>query len=366
MTHHILTLSTDGPSNRIPFRKKQGVVLLAGPHKTASSSMQRNFYHWLDAKSEEDISGLSKQWAWPSPMQTFVDHGCEMNDSLASKIFYMLIESIKGRRNKSRCITSFYSTTEIIKLYHDEICKRWNQGYNLVIGSEAMDFIASEHDGPKILDDLIHALPWHAKENPLHGSDEDITAVVAYRAPRVDHLISLWHQCCMERMSFYEYLTRLRSTYKEVPLRSLDSLKLASAFVEKDIDTVLIDMSGVKALGYDMTNVVACDILHAECTEHRTFPGAPKKKAAIVNVKTHSDTNFNITDAQLRRINDVIETYDCNFATLMEHEKLKVVYSNALDASLSKCQERESKVYSRDDMVQQIIDIARDSTSVGG
>jgi hypothetical protein len=61
---------------------------------------------------------------------------------------------------------------------------KWNQGYNLVIASEAIDFIASDNrrfDGPEILNRLVDELLWHGREeDPLHGSDEDIKAVVVY------------------------------------------------------------------------------------------------------------------------------------------------------------------------------------------
>ena len=354
-------------SNRITNKRKQGVVLLAGPHKTSSSSIQLNVSHWLNNTPEKDFTGLTTQWAWPSPVQAFLEHKCDMDDNLESKIFYQLLEAMKGQHKKSRCMTSFYSRKELIKLYHDEIYKRWNQGYNLVIGSEAIDFIASERrkHGPKMLNDLIKELPWHAKEgNALHGSDEDITAVVGYRAPRVDHLVSLWHQCCMKRMSFYKYLTHHIESVVD-PLRSLDSLKLTRIFLEKNIETVLIDTSGVKALGYDMSNVIACDVLNAECSEHKTFPRAPNEKVRISNMKSHSDENFKVADSQLDRINDVIEMYDCNFVTMMQHAKLKVIYSKELDVILSKCKERTSTIHSREEMVRQIIIIARDVTTVG-
>jgi len=366
----MLSLSKESASRTSTEENKmQRVVLLAGPHKTSSSSIQLNIFHWLNGNStQEDIAGLSKSWAWPSPSKEFIEHDCEMNDHLDSKIFYPFIESIKAQHKKSRCINSHYSLTELIKLYHDKIYMKWKQGYNLVIASEAIDFIASERrsDGPEILNRLVDELPWHERDgNPLHGSDEDITAVVGYRTPRVDHLISLWHQCCMQDMSLYEYVTHRFETVVD-PLRSLDSLKLAKVFLDKDIETVIIDMSGVAALGFDMSNIVACDVLNAECTERKTFPRAPAKKAEIANIKTHSQDNVNMTSVQLDQINDVIERYDCNFVTLMQHKKVKILYSKDLDAILSKCKEREGDIRTRDDMVRRIIDIARGVINVGG
>jgi hypothetical protein len=68
--------------------------------------------------------------------------------------------------------------------------------------------------------------------------------------------------------------------------------------------------------------------------------GAQNEEVIIANTKFHSDENLNVTDAQSDRINDVIEMYDCNFMTMMQHATRKVViYSNELDATLSKCNE---------------------------
>jgi hypothetical protein len=179
------SLSKESVSQRFVSNTNQRVVILAGPHKTASSSIQLNLYHWLNVNStQEDITGLSKSWAWLSPSKKFIEHGCKMNDQLASKIFYPFIETILGMNKNGRCINLHYISTELIKLYHNKIYMKWNQGYNLVIASEAIDFIASDNrrfDGPEILNRLVDELLWHGREeDPLHGSDEDIKAVVVY------------------------------------------------------------------------------------------------------------------------------------------------------------------------------------------
>lgn len=341
-------------------QKGQRVVILAGPHKTSSSSIQLNLYRWIHASSrgEMDISGLSKDWAWPAPVQAWNMSGCELNDVMTSKMFYQYVDFLKGKR-KNRCILSEYSTKSALDLFSNEFQKKWSDGYSLIIASEAFDFIMSERrvNASEILVNAVSHLPWH-QNNTLNGSDHDVTFVVCYRTRRVDHLISLWHQCCMEQMSFYQYLTQ-RLAHVVDPVRSLDSLKLAKIFLDFNFHTILIDMSGVEEYGYDMSYVVACDVLDANCTEEKRFTDSNGIESVFANVKNHSQTDLNVTKSQLRLINKVIEAYDCNFGSILKHKKLKVLYPNALTRILRKCQENKDPIHSRVEMVEQIIHIAK-------
>ena len=59
---NMLSLSKESPvSRRFVSNTNQRVVILAGPHKTASSSIQLNLYHWLNVNStQEDIAVFLK------------------------------------------------------------------------------------------------------------------------------------------------------------------------------------------------------------------------------------------------------------------------------------------------------------------
>ena len=357
--------------------EKQRVVLLAGPHKTSSSSIQLNMFHWLN--DDNHASGLAQKWAWPSPSQTFRKDGCEVNNASDEfQIFYWWIQAMKGT-TKVRCLyphdneIPIYSREEMIETYKREFYEQWMKGYNLVIASEAMDFVSSERfENPhELLENIIHQLPWHANYTiSASGSDDDITVVVSYRAPRSSHLISLWHQCCMKDMSFHEFLTNRRLEIMPDPLKSLDSLKLTKTFLDRGLKVILVDMAGVKANQYDMSNVIACDVLGAACTPDKRFSDSNKNEIpAIANVKTHSDANFDVTPKQLERIDTVIQKYDCNFVSLMDHENFEVLYAHGIKEIFDKCQEYDDdgdddddddRVTSRKDMVQKIIAIAKD------
>lgn len=393
-----------------PKAQKRRIVLLAGPHKTSSSSIQVNMFNWLhsDNNHNQDITGLAQTWAYPTVEKAYIEHNCTINEHLNSKIFYPLIESIKGRDHKTkkqiqkdnRCFSEL-TPGQVIDIYKHEIHSKWKEGYNILLASEALDFIASErrNDGPEILEKLLHILPRNAQNSPrpqvqfsqlgnLRGGVEfeqdsgslfyeqlkeldhnvgapssnnndleGITAVVAYRAPRVDHLISLWHQCCMTDMTFYEYLTE-RILTKSDALRSLDSLKLTQIFLDRKIPTILIDMSGVTNEGYDMSNIIACDVLNADCTDEKLFSDNEKDNAPqIANVKQHLDENFNVTEGKLAAIDKVIEEFDCNFQDIVKNDGLTILYPHKLMEILGRCNEGY-EVKSREEMVERIRNIA--------
>lgn len=350
----------------------QRVVLLAGPHKTATSSIQLNMLRWLN--DENHASGLGKDWAWPSPIATFLEDGCIVQNGIENyQVFYWWIQAMMGSE-KIQCTSGnekIYSRMEMTDKYTRAFFDHWQKGSNLVIASEAMDFVTSENPllGPNVLlENIISSLPWHANYPPAKasGSDDDITVVVSYRSPRSRHLISLWHQCCMEKMSFHEWLSNMWGQKawirRKDPLNSLDSLKIAKVFLDRGLKVVLIDMAGVEEKGYDMSNVIACDVLNANCSPEKRFVGDPEEEQAIVNVKSHNETNFNVTRKQLERIEEVIQDYDCNYLSLLEEGNLTVLYSHSIKQTFNFCQEHagDDRARNRKDMAKQIADIVNE------
>lgn len=368
--------------------ERQRVILLAGPHKTSSSSIQLSMLKWLNDEENSFGTGLSQNWAWPSPTSTFKNDGCDIRNELEeSKIFYSWIQALKGQTKKARCLNdekvnvdgtlkhkkAVYTREEMIDKYRNEFGEWWRKGYSLVIASEAMDYIASEryHNPQELLENILHQLPWYVKSedddnttssSEIPGSDDDITVVVSYRSPRSSHLISIWHQCCMKDMSLYEFLTHRRLESVPDPLKSLDSLKLVKTFLDRGLRVVLVDMAGVRAKQYDISSVIACDVLGAKCTKDKHFLGSEDETPPqIKNVKTHSDAIFNVTEDQLEQIDAVIRRYDCNFLSLMDHENFQILYAHGVKEIFDQCKTygKGQRVTNRQDMVGHIISIAK-------
>jgi hypothetical protein len=235
----------------------QRVVLLAGPHKTGSSSIQANLMHWLG--DENHPSNLAVTWAWPAPA-----HQCIPQ---SEKAFYPWVKALVGEEinTKFKC---HVEREELIQVYRREFHNQWTRGKSLVIATEAMARAAAHDD---LIDTIIHQLPWSADYSPkVGGGDENITVVIVYRSPRVAHLQSMWHQCCMmENVTFYNYL--VGPHFQRKKFSNFDSLFLAKRFLEKGLTVTLIDMEGVTEQGYDISNIVACDILGANCNANKMF-----------------------------------------------------------------------------------------------
>mmetsp|Transcript_29759 Transcript_29759/g.59296 ORF Transcript_29759/g.59296 Transcript_29759/m.59296 type:complete len:423 (-) Transcript_29759:137-1405(-) len=327
-------------------KPKQNVVLLVGPHKTGSTSIQANLFNWLHNDSHP--SKLAPSWAWPSPLEDMMDAGCkDIIDYDEMKKFALIYQWTKAMREDDdkekrgiKCMfspngTQIYSVDQYLAFYEKEFHRQWVDGRGLVTASEALDMIGESKKGSRVLKRVVAQLPWHSNTVPAaDGSDSDITAVVAYRSPRSKHLESLWHQCCMDKESFEHYLIHLndRSWF---PTHSLDSLNLANQFLKEGIKTLLIDLAGVLVEGYDVSNVIACDVLGAACTTEKRFMGALDEKPIIANAK---NKNHTITLEQMQQIDEVIEEYECNFLTMLGHRSLTILYPSALDKLVEKCE----------------------------
>jgi len=263
------------------------------------------------------------------------------------------------KANKDAGLTNM----DFIRIYEDEFRKRWDEdGMSLVIGSEAMDFVVvdeEEGSGDDFMSRILQILPWNSHaSNILHnfdddddsggdggditpssikGSNDDITVVVKLRTPRTDHLISLWHQCCMDNMNFYEYLTD-HVPNKSRFLHSLDSFRIAQRFLDQGLKVILIDMQGANDRGFDISNVIACDVLNATCSNDKQIVGKDGYQPSVVNVKSHSDDMLKgISGNQIALMEKAIRNYDCNFRAILRHEYVTLLYSDHLTEIFDGC-----------------------------
>jgi len=325
------------------FKSKQR-VLFAGPHKTASSSIEYNLMRWI--RDATHPSGLGSTWSWPSPIDAIYG-GRKQKCEWEQKVFYWWIQALSGAKNV-RCLPSFhgkdeYSRIEILDKYKTEFYNEWMKGRSLAIATEAMDFVTGKKG---LLDDIIRQLPWNA-DFPVKasGSNNDITVVVTYRSPRVKHLESMWHQCCMrEGVSFYQYLVDPKSRFHVATSPAFDSLRLVEKFLEKGLNVTLVDMEGVINHGYDISNIMACDILGANCNADKTFIGMEDKQAEILNVKNgHSSSSIhNITTDKLEHINWAILRYDCALVSVIGHPNVTTLYSFGIEKMIEFCDTLDS------------------------
>jgi len=328
---------------------RQRVVLLAGPFKTGSSSMQENIYRWT---GENKLDG----WAWPVPKDFALMCGIE---HMNWKAFYVFIQALKNKKKDLKSIWNYYdSAQDLIDSFQSVIMNEWERGNNLVIGSEGMASMGMiEPNLSSLYDKILKTLPWNQSGQLVSGSDNDVTVVVKYRTPRINHVISLWHQCCMRQMNFHEYIMRLAT--KKDPLAIIDSLYLTKVLLAKGANVVLVDLAGVKKQGLDATNAIICDILYVPCTEDKQIVGIDED-ADLRNVRAGMGNMGGVTDDQLDAMEEKLQLYDCNNVDVLLDENVQILYgSEELSSLLTTCMAvtQNQRINSRQDLARELSEI---------
>ena len=90
------------------------------------------------------------------------------------------------------------STIVLVSIFEEGFQNAWRERNSLVVASEMMDIVASEKIFCRIwtMKLVLHSMPWNSIDDDsssdrLEGSNTDITVVVNFCTPRVEHLISM-------------------------------------------------------------------------------------------------------------------------------------------------------------------------------
>merc|ERR1711957_120592 len=119
---------------------------------------------------------------------------------------------------------------------------------------------------------------------------------------------------------------------------------------------------GVIHDGYDISNVVACDILNANCTEKEEIVIEEMEGEIVTpklkNVKHDEGDMGGVTDEQLQRIEIVLREFDCNYQHVLEYEKLSVLYNYEMNNIMVNCSEEVNSNFTRPELAERIKNIA--------
>jgi hypothetical protein len=185
---------------------------------------------------------------------------------------------------------------------------------------------------------------------------EDIEVVVNYRTTRISHMVSIWHQLGHEKtlQDFLMPPDNGRTSTRRALGRGhyqLNSLGLALQFVRRGIKTTILDMKGVQEKEeaeeeqqqqqYDqdkhnnestntileiggLQGVIACDVLKVSnmCndrgklmmsidTKNNGSDEQPDNVAIVDKNKKDDKLERNLTEQQLKDIDEIINDYDC-------------------------------------------------------
>lgn len=279
-------------------------------------------------------------WVWPLPEEIGrLAKAHTVWDWTPAKGFYPMMEVLLESNVKiaPRSLHTTYSRKEILDMYRDEIEYYWNQNFNVVFGTESMDNIVKVSNGV----DILKAF---SKEIIPHDIDpQHITVVVAYRTPKVKHLISMWHQNILNKpvkKSFYDWITTTKNNFG-----AMDALKMVEMFLEHtQWNVALLDLEGLRINEWDESNLVACKILQGKCS-NRTLTniyGEELKESIVANVRSH-EQEPNVPQEALDQMEEVLRFYDCNnYQDMLQrewngHDRLKIYFPIGLEETMKFC-----------------------------
>eukprot|EP00563_Minutocellus_polymorphus_P006496 CAMPEP_0181032956 /NCGR_PEP_ID=MMETSP1070-20121207/7003_1 /TAXON_ID=265543 /ORGANISM="Minutocellus polymorphus, Strain NH13" /LENGTH=386 /DNA_ID=CAMNT_0023110357 /DNA_START=313 /DNA_END=1473 /DNA_ORIENTATION=- len=324
---------------------QQQVIILAGPHKTASSSIQYNLMRWFG--DTNDTLGLQKRWSFDSPIKIFQEEGCVSALRYPYQVFYWLVQAILENPTKCRSneLTGeiIYTREEMLELYTRRFRESWSRGKSIIIATEAIDTANSiQYAGTsnELLLKLLQLLPSSSTGYGSRRFYEKTTAVIMYRSPRIQQLQSMWFQHTKDKrnqnLTFSQYLGKIRSNLNM--LNPLDSFNLAKQFLILGAQVILIDMSGIKAAQEDISCVVGCKILEGHCRGNDCNATFTRLNAANYSGR---DRKMDVSNENLIKINEAIKLYDCqHYPWLNDNKDLIIMYPFDLQSHLSWCQEQ--------------------------
>lgn len=357
------------------------IILLAGPHKAASTTLQSISVVYSEMENVP--------WKWLLPPSKYpYDYAVKGFSSFVFKFYSMYNEKTNSQSWIQRHMQS-QSQSEIVEFEEykiemkKEVDKIYNEGYNMIFGTEEIDEITHPKFNDTLIEEILSILPRPTtkamgNEDRYQREQQDeypyLTAVVVYRAPRVDHLKSLWkqvlaHENNNETITFHEFLCGHSSgssntssdhdhnnddSYLHQHFQRIDSLLLTQLLLKKGLKVKLIDMSGVSSSsnGVDFYSVLGCDLMGLPChtndnnqtiplpiTQHEEYD----KIMSIITKQQNKreDGVFDISVHQRKQIDTVLRHYDCSQKSLLletkNNNKFDILYGDMLLKNLKEC-----------------------------
>ena len=269
-----------------------------------------------------------------------------------AKHFAALMLSLTGRENNPLFTHPPVNKFDIIQVFHEDLALKWKNGHNIILGSEEVDNVVADNlNGVEVMDQLLSILPPNYKDV--------MSVVVTYRAPKSKHLESLWKEVIAEtpgadggngyQESFKEFLFNPESFEH---FHAIDVMPLVDMFLERGVRVVLVDLTGLKMQGVQSYQLLGCDLMHEICDENmvpnflqKHFSENPEFKDKLQqDVNVRSSGIMDLTENQIDDIEVEMQSYDCAYKHLLNHENLSILYDNALGANMRKCSSKDASV----------------------
>jgi len=300
------TIVVDSKSTS-PIRDPQSwetprIVVLAGPHKTGSTSLQKFLVHiagktYVTGKNTYNASqhfvvphDSNTEWVWPTGLyheyflekrllyafgpkdppdleKRLVTYLQQFNSKFYSAMIPLIVDwnmPIRWPRwmDNTTNVAQEAVRADVADYFRTIFRLSWEEGRKIVFGAEAFDFLTIELNGLDVeggeathvaphasekLQRLLDLFPW---DNTFHSQTplrlEDIEVQLSLRSPRFSHVVSLWHQTVSTKPVFEGLTLREFIIYVlHWDFNVIDTLGLALQFARKGVRTTIIDMLGV-------------------------------------------------------------------------------------------------------------------------
>ena len=263
-------------------------MLFAGPHKSASSSVQEFFMRYASNQKSKEKHPALINWTWP--------YNPRRGMFLPRKGFAPLV--------------SRYENEDLRFALYKKIYRLWNNATfgNIILGSEEFD--------------RFGATPWSHRNSSLAIRDilqftrpRDFRIVVNYRTPRHEQWISIWKQLTRtELLAYKDYLCEFEYLRIWEYLDSVaNPLGLVQHFRKQGWNVTLIDMMGVARDRRDVAHVVACEVLKVPC--HDGWLDGPEQ--IFQNTKSGDP---GVSDQQLIEMEWLFRLRDCAYRESLEQD----------------------------------------------
>jgi len=316
-------------------QQQQQFVILAGPHKTASSTTQSTLVS-LQKKN------LLNPYVWPRKLN-------HTNKLYHSKQFAALAR--RPRKN------SHY------KYYTKEFEMIWSKGQSIVIAAELFGSASLSSSSSVVLDGLKEILPIRQTDK----IEESVSVVLNFRSKRLSHLVSVWGQ--------YNYFTEIKVSFTDwmcsmsclllepkLNMNVVNTLGQADVYRQANYNVVIVDMDGVERDGLDVANIPVCEILGIVCVDgipeglgrvRKQGKGARKRRGGLAN----------IGERKSQDINTILKRMDCSYEHLITDKNVRILHRSDMFSNCS-IWLNESKINEKQacSLIQDVLGCGHNST----
>ncbi|CAJ1956855.1 unnamed protein product [Cylindrotheca closterium] len=286
------------------------VYFFAGPHKTASTSVEKFFAKWAEDgfhHGHHKTYGL-QYWRWPT-----------FDESEGENQYGALVQRKDNVAYEKRAL--------------DVISERFEESDNGVfLGTEEFDQV-----GP---DKYYNALPvMETITMKLNVGPQDTKVIMNYRTPRLDQWVSIWKHADKHYAdsSYGYFLCEAHLREKDHKQRrsmigaEMNPLGAAKIFLEKGWSVTIMDMGGITKAGQHIVHAIGCDVLMGGCDEDGNLGGL-KDYLPNKNAVDKEFVGLAFQDAQ--KVEQLFTDRDCAYQKLLEPYvktgQLEILYQDSL------------------------------------